>query len=362
MPIFMIGTQRSGSNLLRLMLNELPDIAAPHPPHILQRLMPLLPGYGDLEREENFRLLVDDVCRLVELNPVPWEGVSLDRAAVARRCRNHSLVAVFGAVYDLAAEAWGKRSWCCKSLANIQYLDEIEAYFGSEARYLYLYRDGRDVAVSFRKAVVGEKHFYHIAREWAGTQRLALRFRENIPANRFFSLRYEDLVSDPETAMRDLCRFLGVPFRRSMLEFYKSEEARRAAEASALWGNVVKPVMRDNTGKFRREAAEEDIRIFESVAGDVLDALGYERSCVPRGQEQAFSEEDIRGFDAVNAWLKDEIRRKTDSADLERRDRQAALLAEIRARQGAAEGSAPPFARAATAAAVNPPGRVSRVP
>lgn len=332
MPVFMIGTQRSGSNLLRLMLNELPEIAAPHPPHILQRLMPLVPGYGDLECDENFALLVDDVCRLVELNPVPWEGVVLDRAAVARRCTERSLVAVFGAVYAIAAEHWGKRDWCCKSLANIHYLDEIERYFGEQARYIYLFRDGRDVAVSFRKAVVGEKHFYHIAREWAGTQRLALRFRESILASRFISLRYEDLVTDPEATARDLCRFLDVPFRRSMLEFYKSEEAQRAASASALWGNVIRPVMRDNVGKFRHEATEEDIRIFESVAGDVLDALGYTRVCVPRGQEQVYSEEDVRGFDAMNAWFKEEVRRKTDRADLERRDRQAALIDEIRAR------------------------------
>ena len=55
MNIFMIGTQRSGSNLLRLMLNEPARIAAPHPPHILQRLMPLVPNYGDLEKRENFR-------------------------------------------------------------------------------------------------------------------------------------------------------------------------------------------------------------------------------------------------------------------------------------------------------------------
>ncbi len=356
MPVFMIGTQRSGSNLLRLMLNELPDIAAPHPPHILQRFMPLVPGYGDLECAEHFALLVDDVCRLVELNPVPWLGVVLDRAEVARRCQERSLVAVFGAVYTIAAEAWGKCNWCCKSLANVHYLDEIEAYFGEQARYIYLFRDGRDVAVSFRKAVVGEKHFYHIAREWAGTQRLALRFRESIPASRFISLRYEDLVMDPEATMRDLCRFLDVSFRRSMLEFYKSEEAKRAADASALWGNVIRPVIRNNTGKFLREAGEEDIRIFESVAGDVLDALGYARVCVPRGQEQVYSEEDKRGFDAVNAWLKDEVQRKTDSADLERRDRQAALIAEIRARsmRAAAPHDVP---RAAAS-----PGRVSQAP
>ena len=63
-PIFMIGTQRSGSNLLRLMLNQLPELAAPHPPHILQRMTPLLSEYGDLSRPKAFAELVDDVVVL----------------------------------------------------------------------------------------------------------------------------------------------------------------------------------------------------------------------------------------------------------------------------------------------------------
>src|SRR6266581_1932959 len=186
MPIFMIGIQRSGSNLLRLMLNELPEIAAPHPPHILQRMMPLVPRYGDLRKNKTFSLLVDDVCRLVESNPVPWEGVVLSRKDVAARCRKRNLVAVFGAVYDVMAEAWGAKTWCCKSLANISYLPEIEDYF-SDTKYIYLYRDGRDVAVSFRKAVVGEKHFYHIAKEWNETQQLALNFRKTVPKESFLT-------------------------------------------------------------------------------------------------------------------------------------------------------------------------------
>ena len=61
MGFLMIGTQRSGSNLLRLMLNQVPGIAAPHPPHILQRLMPLVSNYGNIEQKETFQLLVDDV-------------------------------------------------------------------------------------------------------------------------------------------------------------------------------------------------------------------------------------------------------------------------------------------------------------
>ncbi len=331
MNIFMIGTQRSGSNLLRLMLNELPRIAAPHPPHILQRLMPLVPNYGDLDKRENFHQLVEDVCRLVELNPVPWEGVTLSRRDIQRRCRRQTLMGVYQAVYDAMAEAWEARSWCCKSLANIAYLPQIETHFRSP-RYIYLYRDGRDVAVSFRKAVVGEKHFYHIAREWAATQQLALGMRERIGPSRFFSISYESLTGEPEMSMRLLCKFLGVRFDGSMLEFYKSDEARRAADSSVLWGNVVKPIMADNTRKFLRDASEEDIRIFESVAGDVLSALGYDRLYVPRGAGATFTEADIRRFDEENLRLKEEVFDRTDALDIKRRDRQAALIQEIRER------------------------------
>jgi hypothetical protein len=331
MAIFMIGTQRSGSNLLRLMINQLPDVAAPHPPHILQRLMPVVAGYGDLKDDARFRTLVDDVCRLVELNPVPWEGVTLDRDAILRRCRQRSLTAVFGAVYDVLAETWGKRDWCCKSLANIQYIPEIEATF-DRAKYIYLARDGRDVACSFRKAVVGEKHFYHIAREWTATQEIALTQRERIGPDRFFTISYESLTGDTEGTMKRLCKFLGAEYRDSMLDFHRSDEAKRAAASSELWGNVVNPVMRNNSQKFLTEASEADIRVFESVAGHVLDVLDYERAYVRKGEETRYTADQIAHFDAENARLKREVMAMVDPEDLKRRDQQASLINEIKSR------------------------------
>lgn len=333
-PIFMIGTQRSGSNLLRLMLNQLPEIASPHPPHILQRMFPLMEYYGDLSRRRNFMQLVDDVCKLVELNPVPWEGVILDREDIAARCREPSLVAVLGAVYDACAQAQGKLMWCNKSLANVNYCDEIERYFDGP-KFLYLYRDGRDVAVSFSKAVVGEKHFYHIAKDWRAAQEQALALREKIPQSRFFMLSYEALIGETEATARRLCEFLGVEYTPAMLEFHQTEEARRAADSSSLWNNVTKPVMKDNTRKFLREAPEDQIRVFEAVAGHVLDALGYERVYVKRGEEPQFTAEQIAAFDAENERRKQEIRDSMDQSDLERRDRQAGLLEEIRRRRAA---------------------------
>lgn len=333
MPIFMIGTQRSGSNLLRLMMNQLSEIAAPHPPHILQRMMPLEKGYGNLSKVANFKQMVDDVCRLVELNPVPWEGVKLVRKDVAARCRNHSVVAAFGAVYDAMAEQVNADTWCCKSLANINYLGKLEAYYAEAACYIYLYRDGRDVALSFRKAAVGEKHPYHIAKEWGATQRIALTNRKCIDPRRFYNLSYETLTGAPEMAMRGLCEFLGATYTDSMLDFHESDDAKSAASASELWGNVVKPVMTDNTNKFLREMSGEDIRIFELVAGDVLDALDYKRFHTEIGETKVFTADEIKHFDAENQRLKQEVLSKLDPEDMKRRDQQAAHLQEIKDRQ-----------------------------
>jgi hypothetical protein len=314
------------------MLNQLPEIAAPHPPHILQRMTPLMSAYGDLQQDEHLNSLVNDVCRLVELNPVPWKGMEFDRAEIAKRAQTRSLMGVFEAVYDQAAEAQGAQTWCCKSLANIKFLPAIETHFNN-ARYIYLYRDGRDVAVSFRNAVVGEKHFYHIARDWAQTQKLALTMEPHIGPDRFFRVKYEDMVEEPEAMMTRLCEFLDMEYQPDMLNFHESDEAHRAAQSSDLWGNVNQPIMKGNTGKYHTEASEEDIRIFESAAGEVLDELGYRRSVVARGKEEYYRADQVKLFDKENERLKRETVSNSDNDDRDRRDRQASFLLSIVQRQ-----------------------------
>lgn len=334
-PVFMIGTQRSGSNLLRLMLNQLDEIASPHPPHILERIYPLVETYGKLNLKQNFSLLVDDVCRLVELNPVEWAGVRLDRADIAKRCKEKNLVAVYGAVYDVLAESRGAKTWCCKSLANINFIDMLESYF-NKPKYIYLYRDGRDVALSFQKAVVGEKHIYNIAKEWADTQEIAIRLRNSIKSNRLISISYEELTGNAEATAKKLCKFLGVKYHARMHEFHKTEEAMNAAKSSTLWGNVTKPVMANNSKKYRKEMSDQELKIFESVAGHVLDELGYSRDLVEKGMEMKFSEMELQHFYNENKRLKALALENTDKEDLERRNRQNSILKEIKARAAAA--------------------------
>jgi len=338
-PIFMIGTQRSGSNLLRLMLNQLTEIASPHPPHIFERIHPLLENYGDLENDSNYYQLVDDVCKLIELNPVEWQDVDLDREVIFSRCSNNRcLAAIYGVVYDIYAESQSAKTWCCKSLVNIHYTDTIEGYF-ENPKYIYLYRDGRDVALSFQKAVVGEKHIYNIARDWAETQEKAIDLIEQIDPERVFCISYELLTQSPRKVAKSLCRFLGVKYTDSMMDFYKTSEAKNAASSSQLWGNVTNPVMSNNSGKYKTELCGNDIKIFESVAGHVLDKLGYERELIQKGKEIKFTNSDIELFNRLNEFKKNEIKSAIDKKDIQRRERQTVLINEIRSRSGSQQYS-----------------------
>lgn len=325
----MIGTQRSGSNLLRVMLDAIDEIAAPHPPHILQRFLPLLPYYGDLSVEANFTRLSDDVCELVRLNPVPWEGVEIDANAIRRACRRPTLYDLFRSLYETAARQTGTAYWLCKSMKNVFYAEGIEST-GLRPYYLYLYRDGRDVALSFKKAIVGEKHIYALAQNWKKDQEEALRLQARTARDHFFSLSYETLIASPEEVLRSLCDFLRVPYSDKAMEYYKSRESENTAVAGKMWSNVTKPILKNNTRKFLKELSSKEIAIFESVAGETLEKFGYDL-CTPADRRTSrFSLEEIEAFEAENNRLKRLFRQGADPDDLEKRRPQEELIGRIK--------------------------------
>ena len=326
--IFMIGEQRSGSNLLRLMLEQHPRITAPHPPHILQRMMPLLSVYGDLGSKSAFSQLIEDVCELIHRNPVPWDAVELDEEEVFRRCRERSLVAVYGAVMDLYAEVEMADHWVCKSMQNVRWINHLEHYF-DEPLYIYLYRDPRDVCLSFTKAVVGEKHPYFIAKKWEELQQLCLAARDKIGEKRFFAISYESLVADPVTELRNLMDFLSLDYHPDQQQFYHSRAAWEAAHASKLWENVEKPIMRSRVGQYRKGLSFDQIHIIESVAGETMRLLGYKPEVISISPPLDFTPELVHQYDQINKELKHEVLMRCEPEDLARRSYQQALLEEI---------------------------------
>jgi hypothetical protein len=310
------------------MLNQFDEITAPHPPHILQRFIPLLPIYGDLNDRTNFSALVDDVCALVESNPVPWTGVTFHRDEIVQRCKKNTLIEIFRVIYELKAETDNASFWVCKSMVNVHYAAELEAS-GMNMRYIYLYRDGRDVACSFKKAIVGEKHVYHIANQWSSNQKACFGLKQNIDESRFLEVSYENLLLHPKREMKRISSFLNIELKKEVFDFYHSEESKNTAVAGKMWENVSRPILKNNTNKYKTELTPFEIAVFEKQAGNVLYQLGYslDNSGIINGTP--FTEKQLFEFNNENKLLKEIANQSADPEGMKLREKQELLLKEI---------------------------------
>ena len=325
-----IGTQRSGSNLLRVILEQSPEIAAPHPPHFLMIFMPLMPLYEPLNAD-HYRLLISDMVDYAAANPVPWENVSFDKAALFEMSAQYHLFEAFRLIYEQAAKSKHARYWCCKSMQNLFYSKAMEQY-GLNLKYIFLYRDGRDVALSFKKAIVGDKHIYHLAKQWKEEQDICLDLYHSYGKERVYLLNYEALVSKPEESIRSLCSFLDIPFHEKMLKFYESDTSKRAAASGDMWKNLQKPIMKNNTQKFLKELTAEEIELFEWIARDTLTELGYPLYS-PVSNKSLVSKAAIERYDKENAQLKKQFMQTAPKSDIEKRQPQLQIINAIKSRE-----------------------------
>lgn len=328
---FILGERRSGSNFLRTTLNACSQISAPHPPHILHTFHDLVESYGDLQNDANWHELVSDVVNCTNLSPVPLLSSSnqLTTQSVIKEPAHRNLPGLQDSIYRKVMDEDAKQGWVCKSNDNIHYLEDIEACYGDTARYLFLVRDGRDVAMSFRKAPIGPKHPYICGEEWAAIQRTLLAWEERV-GKRLLRVRYEDLLNDQAGEIQRICDFLGVTFEADMLSANQSAEAKRTASQSMLWANIDKPVMTNNFNKFMTDDPE-NVRLFECAAADMLKHFGY--ALMFEDELTHYSAKDIMQFDQEDQSLRQQAQQQYGK-DGGQREQQGKFLRALREKKG----------------------------
>ena len=273
-PIFIIGTERSGSNLLRLILNAHSQIAVPHPPHIMAYFGPLEKYYGDLRADRNWSRLVSDVVTHVHRHIYPWPN-PLEPGSLTSIQPPRDLFDLYAAIYEQHRAAAGKARWGCKSTFMIHYTDRILARY-PRARLVWLVRDPRDVAVSSRQSVFNPYHPYYTARLWNSQQVLGLSLEARLSPDNLLRVYYEDLITDPEETVSNICAFVGVDFEPAMLRFFETPEAKTSSKLARDWRNTGGPILKENASRFRNHLSGRDIATIEREAAPTMKKLGYE--------------------------------------------------------------------------------------
>jgi hypothetical protein len=238
-------------------------------------------------------------------------------------CANRSLLEIFVKINELQCIEKGKTTWCCKSLETVYFIHNFKREHFSPF-IIYLLRDGRDVAASFKKAMIGEKHIYHLAQKWKKDQELAINYIEQIPKHHYTILKYEDFIIEPEKYIQNICALTGMHYAPSVMDYYESEESKNTADSGKMWENVAKPVMKDNTRKYKKALTEAELNIFEAVAGHILDRFGYERE-IPNATN-GYAPEIIKAFNAENDRLKKEAVQNASEKDREKRKPQKEFI------------------------------------
>ncbi len=170
---------------------------------------------------------------------------------------------VVDALYAHFAAREGKRRWGDKTPMYLQHMNTL-AHYLPDARFVHIYRDGRDAAQSFHRRWGYEPR--RTIYRWKKALVDARDQGRELGAQRYFELRYEDVTADPEFWMRKVCAFLALEFHDNTLcSPMRYMEPGRAGERKII----------RNSGKWARYFSIREVRALEAIAGALLRELGY---------------------------------------------------------------------------------------
>ena len=275
-PVFVVGCGRSGTTLLRLMLDAHPDLAIPPESHFLSRFGHNLGRYGTAGHVDAERLASDIVrTKTFQAWGVPGAEVMPRVHALAAP----TFAGVVDAVYMAYADAHGAARWGDKTPRYVLDIPLFDRLFPG-SRFVHIIRDGRDVAMSLRTVRFGPNEPMSAAAFWERRVRAGRRDGDALGTARYHEVRYEQLVEDPERELRTICSFLELSWNPAMLDYPERVAGALPDDRRSQHRHEDRPPTK-GLRDWRTEMPAADVAAFEAVAGDLLDELGYERGAPP---------------------------------------------------------------------------------
>lgn len=274
-PVFLLSSERSGTNLLRRRFTEYQkDYFGPAPLHLLKHLYWAEPYYGSLDIEENFDEFIKDTLGLAYHHFSPWdEEITVNEVKseyTTYFSGGRTSIGVMHVVYMIYAQRKGYLSYFCKDNNLFDFVSDIKLELPS-AKFVYLYRDPRDVIVSQGRRPLQNKSISYLSELWRNEQIKCIRYLGFLSkSNSVLALSYEELIKNEYKCIKRLCLFLDVEVLDGKNHF-SSKEKTDIQE----WTNLNKPTIKDNSGKFRENLKVSQIKKIEGICWHQMVKLGY---------------------------------------------------------------------------------------
>jgi hypothetical protein len=298
---FVVGVGRSGTTLLRMMLDAHPELAVPPETHFVPDVI-----YAG----EKLRMSPERLCKVVVHDRHRrWGDFGLAEEDYLERLRaipRLNASDALRAFYELYAERVGKPRWGDKTPDYVKKVRRISRIL-PEARFVHVIRDGRDVALSHNKRIArrGEQGrppvpAGEMARRWRKRiEKARYDARDSRAVGHYIEVRYEDIVTETEPTVRRICEFLELRYDPVMLDYHQRAEERlqeMARDLPAGQGRphrpgeerlqahalLKEPPQAERVEVWREEMSAADVAEFELIAGELLAELDYETASSAR--------------------------------------------------------------------------------
>ena len=269
-PIFLVSSPRSGSTLLRLILDAHPRIAIPPPGYLFNMVFPYLYSYGNLEEEENLKELVEDILETPTIKK--WSlGITVEQ--IVAGIKTPDFKGIYEYIHLAYAGAMKKERWGNKSPRNGVWIHEIKELFPG-AQFIHLLRDGRDVAIDIADAPFWPHSLWGGAQRWQECVHSVQILGKALDPESYLEIRYEDLCRDPETILKQVCSFLNEEFIPDLLQHHHTKSTKSWSQDFTHMATA-KPITTKYIDMYKTRLNDRDRSAIEALLQDTLKAAGY---------------------------------------------------------------------------------------
>lgn len=294
-PIFLLCTERCGSNFITKLFNNHKDVCGPSTKHIMN---PLLRNYFRYLpfNDKNWEALLNDVLSLFAIEFSTWKS-NFSHEELLENVPKGDVSKLIAYFFEKETKAHHKQLPFIKEIKAYEFFSYAQLNYPN-SKYIYQVRDPRDMALSWKESKTHKGGIVTAAKQWKEDQQQNLKNYYLLASEeRAKMIKYEDLIAEPEEALHKLTSFLGIEYDENMLAFKDDQLTQENAKKQESWKNLSKEVMSNNSKKYKQELSSQEIAIIEKICFFEMEHLAYETENKWNVLEKEITSELITNFD-----------------------------------------------------------------
>jgi len=270
-PFFIVGSGRSGSTLLRLILCAHSQVSIPPETYFIAPLIEQLPINQELDKEQ-ISLAIE-----IMTDHYRWADMMMSKEDLVSNVPKGMPLYIsdlLDIVYEYHLDRDDKQIWGDKTPPYIAIVPQLLELYPN-AKIIFLVRDGRDVTKSFQATGWYGTWLHENTREWKDAVLRCKQFTDALPNIDIYEVKYENLVLDTEETVRNLCDYLSIEYESEMLDWGAELEGKIPAREAHIHTKVSRKPGKGDVYRWKNEMSKRELLVVESFIFSELKSAGY---------------------------------------------------------------------------------------